>query len=467
MTALRSIHRLRILGLFVFLAGLPIATWAARITDIRWGTHEDFTRCVLDYSGSAPRVTIEDRSADLRMLYCDLWGVDVAWGRSETLVDDPNVRSYQSIYLTSEKRVRLAIRVTRSLRPSVQLLSDPGRVVIDLTWGNALTGTTGSSPATLRASGLVSSNNPVSGQSATPSSAREVAPAGSPFVAPPASASSSSASAIAPGGNSATASPPTASPAASRKKPLVILDPGHGGWHKGAAGTVNGRTVWEKDLTMSMARKTKTLLDARGRYEVILTRTQDVYVGLYERVQFAEKREGDLFVSIHCNATDNPSARNRARGLEFWYWNKNGSTSAAARELERLENDESGNPGLSQALPQARRLLSSLMADQLEVQALQSRKVCEAMESVFLRQSYFRQYYRGIHSARFKVLENYMMPSVLVEVGFLSHPTEARLLASGQFQDQAAQCLADSIEQVMRQLIAPAPATVAGLSQGN
>jgi N-acetylmuramoyl-L-alanine amidase len=419
-----------------------MGAWAARITDLRWGTHAEFTRCVVDYSGSPPRVTLEDRSADLRMLYCDLWNVDVAWEKSETLVDDPNVRSYQSIYLASEKRVRLAIRVTRPLRPSTQMLSDPGRVVIDLAWG--------ASPASATSSAAPSTASPP---------VREAPSARSPFAAPPASASSPAAPTTAP--------PPPAQPTASRKKPLVILDPGHGGWHKGASGTVSGQTVWEKDLTMSMARKTKALLDSRGRCEVILTRTQDVYMGLYERVQFAEKREGDLFVSIHCNATGNPSARNRARGLEFWYWNKNGSTSAAARELERLENDESGNPGLSQALPRARRLLSSLMADQLEIQALQSRKVAEIMEGVFLRQSYFRQYYRGIHSARFKVLENYMMPSVLVEVGFLTHPTEARLLASNPFQDMAARCMADSIEQVLRELAAPAPATVAGLTQGN
>lgn len=415
----------------VFLAGLTPDAWATRITDIRWGSHAGFTRCVLEYSGPPPRVTVEDRSANLRMLYCDLWGIDAPWEKAETRVDDPQVRSYQSIYIASEKRVRLAIRVTQSMRPSTQLLSDPGRLVIDLAWATSASGPTGGGGAVTQS---------------------------------PATASVSRPSAVADAG---AASSTASAPAAPRKKPLVILDPGHGGWHKGAAGTVNGRTVWEKDLTMAMAQKTKALLDARGRCETILTRTQDVYVGLYERVQFAEKRGGDLFVSIHYNATSNPAAKNRARGLEFWYWNKNSSNSAAARELERLENDESGNPGLSHALPQARRLLSSLMADQLEIQALESRKVAEVMEKVFLRQSYFRQHYRGIHSARFKVLENYMMPSVLVEMGFLTHPTEARLMVGAQFQDMAARCLADSIEQVLRELIAPTPATVAGLPPGN
>ena len=133
------------------------------------------------------------------------------------------------------------------------------------------------------------------------------------------------------------------------------------------------------------------------------------------------------------------SARRRARGFEIWTWNREGSKNAAARAIEKLENED---PGVTRS---NNSILTAMMMDALESQALDSRRFATAVHEAFMTESYFRKHDRGIDSARFTVLEVYDMPSILVEMGFISHPTEVRMLFRDSFQDLVARKLYEGI----------------------
>ncbi len=237
------------------------------------------------------------------------------------------------------------------------------------------------------------------------------------------------------------AGPPRPAP----RRTVIVIDPGHGGYHKGGGNFVNGRRVWEKEVTLQIAQRIERIARREGRYEVRLTRREDVYVGLAERTQRAEQMHGDIFVSLHTNAVEGDASRKaRAKGIEFWTWSPDGSRTAAARWLEELENDE--GTGVRAARP----LLNQMMVDALTAQALESRRVARAREQSFLREPYYRANYRGIDGARFKVLENYSMPSVLIEYGFLTHPEESRRLADPAKQEEMARLTYDGIAAYLR-----------------
>lgn len=231
------------------------------------------------------------------------------------------------------------------------------------------------------------------------------------------------------------------------RKTVIIIDPGHGGHHKGGGNIVRGRRVWEKEITLQIAERIERIARRDGRYEVRLTRREDVYVGLAERTQRAEQMHGDIFVSLHTNAVDGDASRKaRAKGIEFWTWSPDGSRTAAAKWLEELENEEGGN------VRAAKPLLNQMMIDALTAQALESRRVARALENSFMRESYYRANYRGIDGARFKVLENYSMPSVLIEYGFLTHPEESKRLADPSKQEEMARLTYEGIAAYLRSI---------------
>ncbi len=219
----------------------------------------------------------------------------------------------------------------------------------------------------------------------------------------------------------------------------IVIDPGHGGHHKGGVGKIGGRTVYEEDVTIAVAEMLERHLKADPRFDVRLTRREDVYVGLLERTERAAALNGDLFVSLHANAVEGRSAQLRARGFEIWTWNRDNNHSAAARAVARLENAE---PGVKRA---GSTLITRMMEDALESQALVSRRLAASVHSTFMQDSYFRRYDRGIQRARFKVLENYDMPSILVEMGFMTHPEEVKLLFSQDFRERIARYLYEGI----------------------
>jgi N-acetylmuramoyl-L-alanine amidase len=183
-----------------------------------------------------------------------------------------------------------------------------------------------------------------------------------------------------------------------------------------------------------------------------MTREKDEYISLGERVNFAQKHNGDLFISIHLNSSPDSSSKT-ALGVEIFHWRDTGSDNAAVRYLEKLENDQ-----LLPKLPKSqdvelKNILTSMLKDALEEEKTRSAHLCEVIWQVMSQNSYFKYHHRTpvVKSARFVVLANYAMPSILVEVGFLSNKEEASNLISDSFQWTTAKVLYNGIQAFFEQ----------------
>ena len=221
----------------------------------------------------------------------------------------------------------------------------------------------------------------------------------------------------------------------STRRPIrrIIVDAGHGGHDTGAIGPTRVR---EKDVTLAMAKRLATRLQAKG-FEVVLTRPDDRYVALEERTAIANARHGDLFVSIHANA----HPRRDRRGTETYVLNVADDRYAArlaARENGALADESTGK--------EVRRILadldaqSSADASRRLAQAVQ-RQVCAGIRS---RMGDVRDL--GVKSALFYVLLGARMPAVLLETSFISNRAEERRLQSSRFQDEIAASVARAVE---------------------
>jgi len=240
----------------------------------------------------------------------------------------------------------------------------------------------------------------------------------------------------------ATSSPPlrTNSPLRSaqrsaRARQLVVIDAGHGGHDPG---TEAGGEVAEKDLALQIARRVRDALAADG-VEARLTRDDDTFLTLAERTELANRNRADLFVSIHLNSSPNPDTS----GIETYYLNN--TTDHATIRLARMENGVAGGysapgePNLNYILTDLRQQYkaneSASLARMIEAEA-----VSDIDASMGLRVNEL-----GAKQGPFYVLVGALMPSVLVECGFLSNAGEARLLQSPQYQ----QALADGIARAV------------------
>lgn len=215
-------------------------------------------------------------------------------------------------------------------------------------------------------------------------------------------------------------------------KKVVIIDPGHGGSSDGARSSrkINGRYIWEKDVNLMIAKVLKEVIDSSPNMTAFLTRTRDEDMTLTERIAFAEHHRGDVFLSIHCNATRGHEAT-QAQGIELFYWNEKGSDNAAVRYLEELENEGQLSTNGSK---QNAALFKNLLKDKLEVEKNKSIEVCNNITTALKDIVYYRKHNRGIKSARFRVLVNYYMPAVLVECGFINNHKEVQYLLNRDFQ---------------------------------
>ncbi len=239
------------------------------------------------------------------------------------------------------------------------------------------------------------------------------------------------------GGSAATGDNP-----GSRK--IVILDPGHGGKSSGAQTSqrIRGRHLEEKDLVLQISGLLQTLLERTPNIDVRMTRTEDRYVSLQDRIDFAERSDGDLFMSVHLNATS--SRRKDARGFEIYYLSD--GTRATNRELEALENDHNielnGKISGGESL---KTILADLAGTKLLERRRESYELCRVAEHIFSRAGPFSGHSRGVKSANFQVLMNFEMPAVLVECGFIDNPAEAARLVRPEVQREIAILLFNAI----------------------
>ncbi len=170
----------------------------------------------------------------------------------------------------------------------------------------------------------------------------------------------------------------------------VVIDPGHGGKDSGAVSVTNR---FEKDLVLSLGHKVADLLQKEPGIEAVMTRTDDTFIELADRVAKAEESEADLFISIHANTINKESVG----GTETFYWT-----------------------------PQS-----------LDFANLMHKSIVEATGFTD----------RKVKQERFYVIRNTTMPSVLLEIGFLSNPAEEALMYQDAFQNRVAESIVAAIKK--------------------
>jgi len=213
---------------------------------------------------------------------------------------------------------------------------------------------------------------------------------------------------------------------ADTQRPLIVLDPGHGGHDPGAG---KGE-VKEKLIALQLAQAIRDELVDGGGIRVALTRSGDRYLMLAERTEIARKLGADLFLSIHADSTDNDVAT----GASVYVLSEKGSSQAAEQMAER-ENKADMLWGVDVA--ESSDSVSAILFDlsQREAQA-----GSEEMAGLILREldGKIPLHRSTVQSAAFGVLKSPDMPSVLFETGFISNPTDARFLSSHDGQDMIA-----------------------------
>jgi N-acetylmuramoyl-L-alanine amidase len=220
---------------------------------------------------------------------------------------------------------------------------------------------------------------------------------------------------------------------------VVVLDAGHGGKfpHDGAHGA---HGLLEKNIALTVAQKTKLLLEAQGA-TVLLTRENDDDVSLADRARVANEAGADLFLSIHCNSMETRADRQITRGVETYFLSPD-PTDAEAKMLAELEN---GGPE-AVPLPKAPDAVSGILADLALGQARNdSAALAEIVQHHVIRGTWAQS--RGVRQAPFLVLSGTKMPSALVEIGFISHPAESKLLAKPAYQDKVALALSNAVRE--------------------
>lgn len=218
---------------------------------------------------------------------------------------------------------------------------------------------------------------------------------------------------------------------------VIVIDPGHGGDDTGAKGPSG---VQEKDITLSIAFKVAEALKENAGARVLLTRTTDVFVPLEERTAFANANRADIFISIHVNA-----ARSRdARGTETFFLSMD-ATDEDARRLAAFENSADPAYLASVASFSVADDLKDILLDLANTRSHhESSRLAEVVHMSMLGKA--GREGRGVKQAPFTVLVGATMPAVLVEVGFISNPSEEKWLSSKKEQELAARAIADGIE---------------------
>jgi N-acetylmuramoyl-L-alanine amidase len=221
-------------------------------------------------------------------------------------------------------------------------------------------------------------------------------------------------------------------------RPVIMIDPGHGGIDPGAA--ASSGSVAEKDLVLSFAQRLKKRLEEGGRYKVLMTRDKDVFVSLGDRVRAARSVQADLFISIHA---DSISGGQDVRGLTVYTGSERASDADSARLADR-ENKADAVAGVESGdMPDD---VSDILMDLTlrETRGFShgfaSRLVGEFDSVARLNKNPHRQ-------ARFQVLRAHDVPSVLVELGYLSSQKDLDLLMSEEWRAKMVSAMSVAVDR--------------------
>ncbi len=209
----------------------------------------------------------------------------------------------------------------------------------------------------------------------------------------------------------------------------LVLDPGHGGDNLGTVGALGIR---EKSLVMDYARKIAAFVRTHSNVEVVLTRESDVAVALRDRPRLANEKKGDALVSLHANAHE----LGEAHGMEVFFLAADSSVQSTRELIEREEGIRPDDP--TAGLPWS---VGSIVQD-LDLSAAHAHaEVFAGSLALALQKVRPTVRFRGVRQAPFGVLKEARMPAVVLEVGYLTHPQEARTLLEPQTPVQFGQAI--------------------------
>ncbi|AWK86539.1 N-acetylmuramoyl-L-alanine amidase [Azospirillum thermophilum] len=401
----------------------PVARPA--VIDARLGLHPDMTRFVLEVTEAVPfRITT---LANPYRIVVDL--PELAWPGGSVPVEGKGIVSRYRYAVVEPGTLRLTFETAGPAKVRDAMMLPPrdgrqSRLVLDIERVSAeeFRRTASAAPPTPRHGGEVRPVPVVP----TPAPPPPIIPAALP-AAPPAA--------------------PTQAPQAPRapskaEKPLIVLDPGHGGVDPGAIG-VNG--IHEKDITLAAAREAKRQLEASGRYRVLLTRDKDVFIRLRERVAIAREADADLFISLHADSIGSGSIR----GLSIYTL----SDKASDREAETLaakENRADALAGLD--LSAENDLVATILIDlaQRDTRNHSKRFARTALEQLGREVKLIPN--KPHRQAGFAVLTAPDIPSVLIEMGYLSSRQDVNLLTTPEHRERLGRALTRAVDAYFRSL---------------
>ena len=387
----------------------------SKVKEIRHWSGSEHTRIVVDMDGPA-KFSVNSLKSPNRM-YLDFTGTTLGLGKKYSAkVNDGFVGGIRSSQY-DKSTVRVVLDLGRDMGFEVFSLKNPTRVVVDVFRKKHV------SPVKTMIA------KPVKPKPAPVSARKPAAIAKKPAASKPAPVVTAK--------KPVPVNRPKVNPFRVRR---VVIDPGHGGRDPGAM--ANG--LKEKHLVLDIAKRVKRELEKKGGYEVILTRSTDKFLELEERAMVANNKSADIFVSIHINASRNRNVS----GLETYILNlstNEKSLEVAARENMvteremRKKRDELGVILASMSMNRDTRK-SGVLAGKVQKSLVNN----------------LRKHYRGINDhkdrgAMFYVLYRAHMPSVLVEVSYLTNRTESRRLRNTLYRSRAAYSIAAGIDQYFKE----------------
>lgn len=239
--------------------------------------------------------------------------------------------------------------------------------------------------------------------------------------------------------------------AAKAFRPIVVIDPGHGGHDSGA--TKNGAV--EKDVVLAFSKVLRDKLNASGHYRVIMTREQDTFVDLDERRAFAERHNANLFIAVHA---DYASAR--ARGATIF-----SLRGRVADELKRSAKDSAANSVLSDKEMKAaketgdvgavQRILSDLASAEVDANKERTSVFSRSLIEYMGNETEMRD--NPDQQAAFRVLKTAQFPSVLIELAYVSNKRDAENLKSEEWRDKVSDAITTAVENYFSHQVARLP----------
>jgi N-acetylmuramoyl-L-alanine amidase len=226
-------------------------------------------------------------------------------------------------------------------------------------------------------------------------------------------------------------------------RPVIVVDPGHGGIDPGALGSQSS----EKDLVLAVSRQIERALLATGRYEVAMTRNRDVFVSLDERVAMSRRLSADLFLSVHADSAPSRDRAPAIRGATIYTLAEQASDDLVRQKAEKENSVDllAGLPASTIADDQVRNILLDLMRRETQSFATDFRQtlVSSLRDRVLLARDPMR-------SGPFKVLRQAGSPAVLLELGYISNADDERIMQQPDWQARVASSIVRAIDAHFR-----------------